>query len=500
MRIALIVLFVFWLVAPMGSLLVLPQNDRIGNTRVKPLKDVSARLATGKAEDLSYVSDALFERSVLTEQSISARNNLMFYVFRHVDTDDLITGRDGWLFYKPQFHMSDCGHDYYTNTLNAANGAAVLQAMAETVGTHVIYSMSPNKVRVEAQGLNNAVRAYSQCQEQNEPLLIEVFEKRLPRFVDHSQVMKEELGTPGPYYFKNNTHWNDVGSALAFYQIKAAIERPDAVYVPQPLEVSPDRTVERSMSTTQNILMVEYIETGPALNDDVMSDENSDWPIRFPGRRLVIHDSFYGFARGHVTAAFGRQAKILSMNFPSDRRQMFAEIGKNPDLLVLNSVERFLIARLSDSWGARGRFFNPILELNLKKASETCDFSASKTLKFEARGNDIDVTGDQLRANRPNPEIQVSLPTVDTNQMRCIKLNVTAAEATEVSFVLPPLAGQQEAERWEVGRLFNLDLEAGQNDVSLILPSGLQFDGFRLRFYAQKGAEFTRFSVRSAPL
>lgn len=498
MRILTIILFCIWLIVPAASLFVFDRNETIGNKPVKTLANAKARLLSGDAENLEYVMDAIFERSAVTFQAIRAKNALLFYGFRHIDTDDLVSGRDRWLYYKPQFMLSECEPGYYDRQIEvAANGAAVFAAMADVVGTRVIYSLSPNKVRVQPEGVDRRVLAYAGCQAQNEEALDRIFAEFMPEAIFHYRVMPKDAAPPQGYFFRNNTHWNFVGFTNAMYQLKHAIEAPAEPYTPPVLDVSETKVERRSMSTTSNMLLLDMNEKGPLFETPPFAPSSPDWPIKVDGLAVVVHDSFYAFYP-ELTSAFNSETKLIFRNLPSEEKRVISEFSKNPDLIVFNAVEREMLKHFDGPWGARGVYFEPILDLVMARARRECDFRNIPRLREIDWQGGASTAGDEITAEKNFPDFLVQLP--ETDGEVCLRISYSAEAARAVDILLPPLANQNTDALWSFGRFFSVPGTKGDNTIVLILPQDMRANQIRVRPQIRESESISNLDVRTLVL
>jgi len=107
------------------------------------------------------LSDALIERFYPRKWAVSARNWLDWRVFGFLDTSTVVSGGNGYLFYKPSIVSRDCSDkDEITSSLQAYR---LSMAMASAAGMNVLVTMSPNKATVERDSITGRAAIYAKC-------------------------------------------------------------------------------------------------------------------------------------------------------------------------------------------------------------------------------------------------------------------------------------------------------------------------------------------------
>lgn len=491
----IIIIFLVWLASPISALLIFDRNKSIGFNRVKDFDKVSEKLLT--TNGVKYLSDGLFERSKATSLSIKLKNGVLFYLFSHVDTDKLISGDDGWLYYKPQFMLSDCDAEHYKRQLQVAgNSAALFAQIADTVDIKVVYSVSPNKARVHPEGISKSVLAYANCHTENEPLFDTYLKNRIPSLVLHHEAMqRDDIPSDNYYFFKNNTHWNILGYSKAMLQLKEKLETGFLEQNNSILDISDSLYELRNQATTKNMLLLEVLEKGPVLKPDIFSPEvdSNLWPIEFEGNALVVHDSFYAFYK-NTDLVFGDKAKLINNNIKSQRALIIGEIEKKPNLVVFNSVERFAINRFATEWGARGAYFKNILKMNLDKAKKECVYDENQAsvnlIPFNKQGiyNNETVSG-----LKDNPRFALNIP--KTMNTTCLNLTLHSPRPTTIDILFTPLSGQVDVVSYELGRFLSIPVQRGSNSIDLILPKGLESNQIHIRPTIQTTETLKEFKI-----
>src|SRR4029079_13362060 len=124
-------------------------------------------LVGGRIGAFDNLGQATLERSAATLTAILLKN-LVSYQFCVVDTDKIISGKNGWLFYKPEFWEGKClKREKVKRTLAHVD---VLTGMAQAAGLDMIVSVSPDKSSIYPDMLAPYYRQYWHCKERSAAL------------------------------------------------------------------------------------------------------------------------------------------------------------------------------------------------------------------------------------------------------------------------------------------------------------------------------------------
>jgi hypothetical protein len=90
-------LFILFMTLPVGGLIVLGSSAPYGQ---RPFKALPESWAGFFNQDHENIVEGLLERSPVRRDTIKLHSMLTYYGLGYVDTSHMISGRDGWLFYK----------------------------------------------------------------------------------------------------------------------------------------------------------------------------------------------------------------------------------------------------------------------------------------------------------------------------------------------------------------------------------------------------------------
>ncbi len=212
--IVFMILFLFIASTPsLGMLLLGPSEQRANEARPSmPKLFDDGKLNTSFLSELSSaVSNSFFLRSEL----ITAYD-LALSVMGQSAEEDVILGRDGWLYYK------DETADYTATELmserdifSAAKDLLLMQEYCEGLGAHFLFFIAPNKSSVYPEYMPTLE---SSGNVKNAEALHEKLTELSVNYVDLFEIFseqKEKLSASEALYFKHDSHWNSKGAALA---------------------------------------------------------------------------------------------------------------------------------------------------------------------------------------------------------------------------------------------------------------------------------------------
>lgn len=182
------------------------------------------------SDTAAWVSDHFF----LRQELISADNWLSARLFRTSGAENVILGKDGWLFY------ADTLSDYsYRDTMTprelfcAANNLALMAEYAEASGKEFLFVAAPNKNLLYPEYMPEDIPRKENMVWQE---LISKLESMEIPYVDLYEIFgrEEEI-----LYFAHDSHWNSKGAALGADAIHAAFGLQSSYYADSFAEETP---------------------------------------------------------------------------------------------------------------------------------------------------------------------------------------------------------------------------------------------------------------------
>jgi alginate O-acetyltransferase complex protein AlgJ len=262
----------------------------------------------------------------------------------------VVIGKEGWLFYTGDdalldyqglFPLTDEALNKITANLEAR------RSWLETQGCQYLIVVAPNKQTIYGQYLpdwtNHRVGPTRLDQVENAlgpDSRINLLDLRTT-FISKSGSFHTPDGVPIPFYYKTDTHWNDLGASLAY---QAILERlhVEMTGPPNPIDygLSPVVTprpggdlaamlgMTDQFSDREVTIDPEYFQFGPKNHIKV----------------LIFWDSFYVALKPFLTGGFDEAIESPERSRPFD----YALVEKEKPVLVIDLfTERFLMQRLS---------------------------------------------------------------------------------------------------------------------------------------------------------
>ncbi|HKP27338.1 MAG TPA: hypothetical protein VJV39_25945, partial [Dongiaceae bacterium] len=212
-------LFLLFLAAPVGSILLLGSVDSFGRQQpefpeVEALKSTTARTQFG---------DAVLERTAAMKAAVQLHDWIGLRIVGFITSPAVISGKDGWLFYRPELHDGACVD--LQNVTDQLQRLRALIDMAQASGLDLRVSLAPNKSTIYPDQLHPYVRGYWRCHARNVAGIHERLKQHAPFVIDHAvPLLAERIRNPeASLYYIADTHWTPYGGAIALRQLLTTI-------------------------------------------------------------------------------------------------------------------------------------------------------------------------------------------------------------------------------------------------------------------------------------
>ncbi len=205
-----------------------------GNQILSPLPRLRDADGNWNAGYLSQLGDYLQDHFFLRQSMITAWSEGNAALLRSSISDGVVLGRDGWLYYR------DTLDDYTGSGLlsdgdirSAAHNLALVREYCEGQGAKFLFTIAPNKNTLYPEHMPH-LTVFSA--ERNADHLAAALEAEGVPYLDLFALLGGEEET---LYFKQDTHWNSKGAALAADAVNGALGRTSDYYAgpftPQPV-------------------------------------------------------------------------------------------------------------------------------------------------------------------------------------------------------------------------------------------------------------------------
>lgn len=211
--------FLLLCLMPLAGMLFLDAQEAAGNQVLATAPSLTERDGSWNEAFLTDVSDFVSDRFAFRQELLTLRARLTASVFGESATEQVILGREGWLFY------ADTLPDYEgTAPLSerqlfaAARTLALVQEYAETRGAAFLFTVAPNKNTLYPAYMPS--RYEKTTQPSNWTRLMAQLDAQGVAYVDLLPVL---AACDVPVYYRTDSHWNDYGAALASDAILEAL-------------------------------------------------------------------------------------------------------------------------------------------------------------------------------------------------------------------------------------------------------------------------------------
>lgn len=305
----------------------------------------------------AYYNDHLPFRNLL----IKLYNNMQYHVFGTSSSEDVILGKDGWMFYSSRIDGTSVqcydGSLLFTDEELEAIAKNMTDAKARLAeqGTDFIVYIAPNKERVYSEYMPDYMGEPAQecmvnqivdyLREHTDIRVVYPYEAMMA----YKEAHPEQL-----LYYQADTHWNELGAYIGARELltELGIETP----APEELRTT---VFEREAGDLLSLLnlwgvsdkgYVKIEQTDSAQQPKTLANEfNGRMEFEMPGTseiRIFMHkDSFGSGMAPHLKNHFSRALLVHNTNY--DSQEVWTE---KPDVFVLEVVERYI-----------GRLRNPVL-------------------------------------------------------------------------------------------------------------------------------------------
>lgn len=213
--------YIIYIAAALGTLFLLfaamPAAKSRWTAQTTDLAEMPELLSEGKTDlhVLSRYGKYFEDRFAFRTDLITADSRLNLAFFNETAVDQVIAGKDGWLYYSGTMHDYKRENRFSDRQLyNIAHNLKLINDYYDTLGIRFIFVTAPNKNSIypeylpyyikEGEGSSNAER------------LRGFLEDAQVNYIDVSGVLKNSAERT---YYREDTHWNTLGAALAYAKI-----------------------------------------------------------------------------------------------------------------------------------------------------------------------------------------------------------------------------------------------------------------------------------------
>lgn len=335
-----IAVFLLLCLVPSAGMLLADRGD--GSSGANEVLSALPALRDGEggfhADYLAQLSAYVEDNYFLRQELVTAWSALNHRVFRTSISEDVVLGRDGWLYFGGTLEDYTGSRPLDEGEIaGAARNLALMREYCEGLGARFLFTIAPNKNSMYPEHMP-ALPVFSARRSADS-----LREALAAEGVDYLDLFAVFGGQSETLYFPRDSHWNSRGAALAADSVNAALGRSSG-YFSGPF--SP-QTVHRGD------LYAMLYPAGEELDTDMVYggalEFTYDAPIRSAenltiltsgsreGSLLMFRDSFGNLLYPYLADSFGRalfsRATAYRLNLAGEREA---------DCVVVELVERNL--------------------------------------------------------------------------------------------------------------------------------------------------------------
>lgn len=338
---AFVAVFLVLCLIPSAGILVSPPQEPVGNEHLALMPSLQQEDGSWNLDYFSQLSDYLADHIAFRHQLITLHARLCGALFGTLPEGDVLLGKEGWLFYTET--LSDYQGVNLLTDRQCTAAARTLALMAEYCrqqGIDFLFTIAPNKNSLYPEAMPGRYRASDQPG--NAARIAARLEELGVPYLDLFEVIGSQEQV---LYFRTDSHWNNLGAALAGDALCAALGQEEDPFWGQSYQMSP---------THRGDLYEMVYPAGSLLEEDAAFDRAftfqyqqgfrsaEDITIRtqnpgHTGSLLMFRDSFGNALHPFMAERFG--AACFSRAMPYNLTYLDRE---NADTLVIELVERNL--------------------------------------------------------------------------------------------------------------------------------------------------------------
>lgn len=204
---------------PIVGLLIWGPSGAAANETLSAAPSLTGSDGSFNTEVLDEVTDYVGDHFALRQEMITAWRTVVAGVFHESDEEDVILGKDGWLFYAETLDDYE-GVDLMTDrqVYAAARSLALLQEACEAEGAQFLFTIAPNKNSLYPEYMPDRYPAATS--ESDRERLAAALAAEGVAYLDLYSLLDAEDAI---LYRQLDSHWTNAGAALAADALLAAL-------------------------------------------------------------------------------------------------------------------------------------------------------------------------------------------------------------------------------------------------------------------------------------
>ncbi len=457
-------LFATFVLSPASTLIVVGPADSYVHGREQTdwpsLSDIAKPPPSGRV----LLTDALLDRLALRREAIRLRNGLTFHRLHYADTDRVVSGAPGWLFYKPAFDAWAC--DEHARLDHGLHRLMLLTELAEANDLPLVIANAPNKASIHPERVTGRASLYADCYARYAARFRAALDGiESPHLVDHARTLRS-AARRGDAYHRTDTHW----TLFEAYRALETLSASTGWYTPPEAPPTLDHE-SKSTDLGDQILLLAEVDRAPVARAPGSAPKHRD-PTR---RVLLVHDSFYEEAARYLPF-FLPGAEYVNVN-----RSAFRSVAYETfDALIIESVEREILRRFRSH--AHFSWFSPTgqwIQARMSEAAERCDWANARDLLTAPVYEDLERgTDGTLTATGAAPKLWADLPMAAEGREVCLSLVIRVDETPYAKRAArlflegrrTPINPSDPIAEFSYGRTVELRYGSGRERLAFVVP------------------------------
>ncbi len=208
----------------------------------------------------TYISDNFGFR----QEVISGWNAAQYFFFNDSAVENVMVGKDKWLFYSSTAADYE-GTNLYSDRMifRIAKTAELMERYASDSGAAYVFTIAPNKATIYPEYVSSK---YKKSERTNLSRLSEALSGS-DFYLDIEELFNEKLGRDTQYYYKLDSHWNNLGAMEVYREIQKMIAPKLSEYQwNEYADVTSELTTRTSDLSTMLLPQIQLDDTEHELN------------------------------------------------------------------------------------------------------------------------------------------------------------------------------------------------------------------------------------------
>ena len=301
------------------------------------------KLMTGDGLNTAYLEEigAWFtDRFAFRSELVTADARLRGSVFGVSAEDDVIFGKNGWLYYEAT--LDDFQHKNPVSErmlFNMAHNTALMQQYAESLGKTFVFTIAPNKNTLYGENMPDRYQYRIEADSDMERL-IPWLEREHVNYVDLDSLFRKRDEV---LYYARDSHWNQEGAVMVYNALLDACGKAHETWEglePEPAEYVGDLSrmlYPLGAEPETDVSYQKYFTWSYTQGDDVEDDLIQTVCAQGSQNLLMYRDSFGNSLLPFMAEAFSSATFSKQVPYP-----MTDLVTAAPDIVIVEKVERHL--------------------------------------------------------------------------------------------------------------------------------------------------------------